>query len=151
MQYKSGLLTLTYLYVSFYFGILIFRLFCFVFFWILLSFIAYTPPTCFLASIAPQTRTLNIPNELPRPCLPPMPPSMTVAAVTSWRSCSPVDSTSGITQTASHCGCAASLSWAELRSGFFGLSRLVLGLLRCSVLHCHRRRRRRRLRLRHAA
>lgn len=97
----------------------------------------------FLPSIAPHTRTLNIPGELPLPL--PMPlPRLTVAAATSWQSCSPVDSTSGITQPASpHCGwlCAPPPRLTVMGRTALRFLRVVspcFGLLRFVVLHCRR-------------
>lgn len=93
----------------------------------------------FLPSIAPHTRTLNIPGELPLPL-----PRLTVAAATSWQSCSPVDSTSGITQPASpHCGwlCAPPPRLTVMGRTALRFLRVVspcFGLLRFVVLHCRR-------------
>lgn len=100
---------------------IVFILFCFGFYF---RSLRIRHQLVFLPSIAPHTRTLNIPGELPLPL--PMPlPRLTVAAATSWQSCSPVDSTSGITQPAAphchgpHCaevssGCLAMFRFASL-------------------------------------
>lgn len=119
--------------------------FGFVLFWILLSFIAYTPPTCFLAfHCATYTHTQHSRWTPPGP-VPALPlPLLTVAAATSWQSCSPVDSTSGITQPASpHCGwlCAPPPRLTVMGRTALRFLRAVLpcfGLLRFVVLHCRR-------------